>query len=80
MSDIARLKVETDTTLVRDTFSKAIINTSSSSYTEYMHRRAKRQNNGDEIRHAVTEINSLKKELFEIKTLLKEVIGKNNGS
>jgi|TARA_B110000211_G_scaffold132825_1_gene152339 hypothetical protein len=80
MSDIARLKVETDTTLVRDTFSKAIINTSSSSYTEYMNRRAKRQNNGDEIRHAVTEINSLKKELFEIKTLLKEVIGKNNGS
>jgi len=80
MSDIARLKVETDTTLVRDTFSKAIINTSSSSYAEYMNRRAKRQNNGDEIRHAVTEINSLKKELFEIKTLLKEVIGKNNGS
>jgi len=45
-----------------------------------MIRRTKRQNNGDEIRHAVTEINSLKKELFEIKTLLKEVIGKNNGS
>ena len=80
MSDIPRLKVENDTTLVRDTFSKAIINTNTSSYTEYMIRRTKRQNNGDEIRHAVTEINSLKKELFEIKTLLKEVIGKNNGS
>ena len=72
MSDITRLKVENDTTLVRDTFSKAIINTNTSSYTEYMIRRTKRQNNGDEIRHAVTEINSLKKELFEIKKLIKE--------
>ena len=75
MSDITRLKVENDITLVRDTFSKAIINTNTSSYTEYMIRRTKRINNGDEIRHAVTEINSLKRELYEIKTLLKEVIG-----
>ena len=36
-----------------------------------MKRSTERENNGDEIRHAVKEINSLKKELFENKSLLK---------
>ena len=39
-------------------------------------KRSDRQKQQDEIRSAVKEINSLKAELFEIKSLIKEVIKK----
>ena len=45
------------------------------SFYEYMERRKNRKSTGDEIRHAVKEINTLKKELFEIKNLLNKAIG-----
>ena len=41
-----------------------------------MSRHKTRQKQGDELRGAIKEINTLKQELFEIKKLFKEVIKK----
>ena len=73
-----KLKVEGYESLVRDTRSNAIVNTNKSEYKMYMARARAREQQGDEIRNAVKEINNLKAELREIKNLIKEVI--NNGS
>ena len=68
---MSRLKVEGHTSLVRDTYSNGIVNTSKSEYTVYVNRIKAREKQGDEIRSAVKEINSLKAELREIKNLIK---------
>ena len=68
---MARLKVEGHTSLERDVYSNGIVNTSKSEYTVYMKRIKAREKQGDEIRSAVKEINSLKAELREIKNLIK---------
>ena len=73
-----KLKVEGYESLVRDTRSNAIVNTNKNEYKMYMARATAREQQGDEIRNAVKEINNLKSELREIKNLIKEVI--NNGS
>jgi hypothetical protein len=66
------LKVEGYDNLVRDVKSNAIINISKSEYKMYMARVSAREQQGDEIRNTVKEINNLKAELREIKNLLKE--------
>ena len=68
---MSRLKVEGHTSLVRDVYSNGIVNTSKSEYQVYMNRVKAREKQGDEIRSAVKEINSLKAELREIKNLIK---------
>lgn len=68
---MARLKVEGHTSLERDVYSNGIVNTNKSEYTIYMSRIKAREKQGDEIRTAVKEINSLKAELREIKNLIK---------
>lgn len=73
---MARIKVEGHTTLVRDTSSNAVINSSSSDYMIYMARHKARNKQGDDLRTACKEINTLKAELREIKELLKEVVKK----
>lgn len=75
---MVKLKVEGYESLIRDTRSNAIVNTNKSEYKMYMARARAREQQGDEIRNAVKEINNLKAELREIKNLIKEVI--NNGS
>ena len=70
---MARLKVEGFESLVRDTRSNGIINTNQTEYSLYMKRVRDREKQGDEIRNAVKEINTLKSELREIKDLLKKV-------
>ena len=74
--NMSKVKVEGFENLVRDTKSNGIINTNSSEYSIYMNRIRTREKQGDEIRNAVKEINSLKSELREIKELLKEVVKK----
>ena len=71
-----KLKVEGHESLVRDIRSNAIVNTSQSEYTIYMNRIKSREQQGDQIRNNIKEINILKQELFEIKNLLKEVLKK----
>lgn len=75
---MAILKVQGYENLVRDTKSNAIVNTNKSEYKMYMARARAREQQGDEIRNAVKEINNLKSELREIKNLIKEVV--KNGS
>ena len=74
--NMSKVKVEGFENLVRDTKSNGIINTNSSEYSIYMNRIRTREKQGDEIRNAVKEINTLKAELREIKELLKEVVKK----
>ena len=71
-----KVKVEGYESLVRDTRSNAIVNTNRSEYQLYMARIKSREKQGDEIRSAVKEINNLKAELREIKSLLQELIKK----
>ena len=68
------VKVEGHSSLVRDTYSNGIINTNVSEYQVYMNRVKSREKQGDQIRNAVKEINTLKTELREIKNLLKEIV------
>ena len=71
------LKVEGYTSLVRDVNSNGIVNTNVSEFETYMKRVRNREQQGDQIRNAVKEINTLKAELREIKGLIKELV---NGS
>ena len=73
---MTKLKVQGYEHLVRDTKSNAIVNTNISEYQIYMKRIRAREQQGDEIRSAVKEINNLKAELREIKNLIKEVVKK----
>ena len=73
---MARLKVEGHTSLVRDTVSNAVINSSTSEYKIYMAKYRAREQQSDELRNACKEINTLKAELREIKSLLTKVIEK----
>jgi len=73
---MTKVKVEGYESLVRDVSSNAIINTNRSEYQLYMARIKSREKQGDEIRNAVKEINTLKAELREIKSLLQEVTKK----
>jgi flagellar hook-associated protein FlgK len=73
---MSRLKVQGYDSLVRDTKTNAIVNTSTSEYTIYMQRVKAREKQGDQIRNAVKEINNLKSELREIKELIIKGLGK----
>ena len=73
---MSRLKVQGYDSLVRDTKTNAIVNTSTSEYTIYMQRVKAREKQGDQIRNCVKEINSLKSELREIKELIIKGLGK----
>ena len=71
---MSRVKVEGYSSLVRDVSSNGIVNTNVSEYQTYMKRMRMRNQQGDEIRSAVKEINNLKAELREIKGLIKELV------
>ena len=73
----SRIQVEGYKTLVRDVSSNGIVNSDVSGYSVYMKRVRAREQQGDQIRNAVKEINTLKAELREIKGLIKELV---NGS
>ena len=74
---MSRLKVQGYENLARDTRSNAIVHTNINEYQVYMKRLKLREEQGDQIRNTVKEINNLKSELREIKDLLKKVV--NNG-
>ena len=73
---MAKLKVEGYDNLFRDTSSNAVINSSKSEYKIYMAKYRAREQQSDELRNACKEINNLKAELREIKTLIIEKLGK----
>ena len=72
MSDY--LKVEGYNNLVRDTNTNAIINKDKSAYNLAKKRAEEAQRQRDEIRGATREINNLKCEMHEIKSMLKTLL------
>ena len=71
------LKVEGHNDLVRDTSSGAIINRNRSAYEMAKRRAIEAQKQRDEIRGATREINTLKCEMHEIKSMLKTLLDRN---
>ena len=71
---MSTIKVKGHTHLDRDLKSQAIINTDSDAYARYMARKAKQEKKDDEVRKVIRDVNEIKKEMFEIKDLLKKVI------
>ena len=71
------LKVEGYNNLVRDTKTNAIINTDRTAYQMAKKRAADAQRQRDEIRNASREINNIKCEMHEIKSMLKTLLDKD---
>jgi len=72
MSDY--MKVEGYNNLVRDTNTRAIINKDKNAYNLAKRRAEEAQRQRDEIRGATREINNLKCEMHEIKSMLKTLL------
>ena len=70
------LKVEGYSELARDSESRAIINTDKSTYRSYMKGVEARRREKESLQDAVREINSLKCEMHEIKSLLMQLTDK----
>ena len=75
MSDYKQVEEQRD--LVRDMHSKAIINTNKSAYLAAVQRKKVFQQQKDELRDATREINILKCEMHEIKSLLIKLVEKD---
>ena len=70
------IKVNGHNNLARDIRSGAIVNTNKSEFQMYMKRHKERNEQGDKMRNVCKEINNLKSELREIKSLLVKVLEK----
>ena len=70
------LKVEGYSELVRDTNSSAIINTNKTAYQRAIARAKAATKERDQFRNATREINNLKCEMHEIKSLLQQLVDK----
>ena len=71
------LQVDGHTDLVRDTESTAIINKNKGAYMLAKKRAESAQRQRDAIRNASREINNIKCEMHEIKSMLKTLLDKN---
>ena len=71
------LQVEGHDDLVRDTESTAIINKNRGAYLIAKQRAEAAQRQRDEIRNASREINNIKCEMHEIKSMLKTLLDKD---
>ena len=75
MSDYKPVEGHSD--LIKDMHSKAVINTNRSAYLAAVQRKRTLQQQKDELRDATREINILKSEMHEIKTLLIKLVEKD---
>ena len=71
------IKVQGYNNLVRDTNTRAIINKDKNAYNLAKRRAEEAQRQRDEIRGATREINNLKCEMHEIKSMLKTLLERN---
>ena len=69
MEEITYQKIEDNPNLIRDSYSKAIINTDVEAYEKYLLLKSKLKNDKKEI-------DSLKNEVSELKDLVKDLINK----
>ena len=75
MSDYKPVEGHSD--LIKDMHSKAVINTNRSAYLAAVQRKRTLQQQKDELRDATREINILKCEMHEIKSLLVKLVEKD---
>tara|TARA_B100000212_G_C27043143_1_gene392428 strand:- start:302 stop:526 length:225 start_codon:yes stop_codon:yes gene_type:complete len=68
------IKVEGHSEYVREEKSQAIINTDTTGYIGYMKMMENKKKQKDQLRDAVREINTLKCEMHEIKSLLMQLM------
>ena len=68
------IKVEGHSEYVREEKSHAIINTDTSTYVSYMKMMENKKKQKDQLRDAGREINTLKCEMHEIKSLLMQLM------
>ena len=71
------IKVENHPNLVRDTSSRAIINTDMTAYRAAVARSRAATQQKDVLRDAVRDINNLKCEMHEIRSLLLKLVDKD---
>ena len=70
------LKVKDEPDLMRDAVSGAIVNTNRTAYDRAVARAKSAQNQRDALRSATREINNIKCEMHEIKSLLQQLVSK----
>lgn len=70
------LKVEGNSSLVREVSSQAIINKNDTDYKSYMLQKEALRSRRLEIQQQAAEINNLKEDLAEIKSMLQNILGK----
>jgi len=68
------IKVKDHEHLVRDTQSNCIINRNKAEYDEYLARRKSKQSEKNKVENLEKDMDTLKNELGEIKSLLKEIL------
>lgn len=71
---MAYVKIENRAQLVRDTKSNAVLNSDTDALIKYKAARAKRLNNSVEFNRMKNEIDNIKSDLNEIKSLLIDMI------
>ena len=71
------IPVEGNADLVRDPNTDQIINTNESAYQQYITRRQKRKSEKEKALTVEQDLASLKSEMSEIKSLLKELVNGN---
>ena len=70
------IKVKDESHLVRDARSGGIVNTDTTAYDRAVTRAKAAQEQRDELRSATREINNIKCEMHEIKSLLQQLVSK----
>jgi len=68
-----KYKIQGHDRLLKDPNTHAIVNTDMSAYRKYIQSVRTRQKQNDEMRNVIREINILKNDILEIKSLLKEI-------
>jgi len=69
-----KYKVQGHDGLYKDGQTNGVINGDRTAYQQYMQSVRTRQKQSDQMRNVVREINTLKNDMLEIKSLLKEVV------
>ena len=72
MSDY--IKVDSDSDLVRDTNSNAIINNNKTEFDKFLRLSEKKYKEKKEFENLKSDVNSMKTDLEEIKSLLKSIV------
>ena len=72
MSDY--IKVDSDSDLVRDTNSNAIINNNKTEFDKFLRLSEKKYREKKEFENLKSDVNSMKTDLEEIKSLLKSIV------